>query len=232
MEPWEHGTVARSASFPTFYDYNVVRVEEPDPGMSADDLIVAGDRHLDGLKHRRFDVDDETAGARLRPRFRELGFRTTRLMWLRWDAAIPGDAPPVEQVDPEEARTLRWEWAVDDTWAPSEEDARKFLGTEVDVYARRGGRWFVRRGPDGTPIAFVLLLIQDGGAEISLAYCTPEHRGAGIGTSLLLSAVAEAADAEEIWIVADDEDRPKSLYRRLGFAPAWISHEFTLIPRP
>ena len=32
-------------------------------------------------------------------------------------------------------------------------------------------------------------------------------------------------------IIADDEDRPKELYARLGFAPIWRAVEFLRAPR-
>jgi GNAT superfamily N-acetyltransferase len=222
--------VARSSRYPTFYDYNVVRVEGEDPGLSADELIAVGEQQLAGADHLRFDIDDEGAGERLRTDFGRRGFRTPRLAWLRWNAPVPAKAPPVDEVGSDEVRSLRWAWVIEDNWEPNEERARSFMPVEAEVYDRRGGRWLVRRDEGGTPIAFVLLLVQDGDAEISLAYCAPEHRGAGIGTSLLLSAVREARGMDDVWIVADDEDRPKGLYERLGFAPAWISHEFTRLP--
>jgi hypothetical protein len=34
----------------------------------------------------------------------------------------------------------------------------------------------------------------------------------------------------DLWIVADDEDRPKELYARLGFRPAWTAMEFQRLP--
>jgi hypothetical protein len=34
----------------------------------------------------------------------------------------------------------------------------------------------------------------------------------------------------DLWIVADDEGRPKELYARLGFRPAWTPIEFTRWP--
>jgi hypothetical protein len=34
----------------------------------------------------------------------------------------------------------------------------------------------------------------------------------------------------DLWIVADDEDRPKELYARLGFRTAWTAMELTRWP--
>jgi hypothetical protein len=44
------------------------------------------------------------------------------------------------------------------------------------------------------------------------------------------AAIAAAGDVHDLWIVADDEDRPKELYARLGFRPAWTTLELTRWP--
>jgi hypothetical protein len=37
-------------------------------------------------------------------------------------------------------------------------------------------------------------------------------------------------DSDDLFICADDEDRPKHLYERLGFRPAWTMTEFLRLP--
>jgi hypothetical protein len=44
------------------------------------------------------------------------------------------------------------------------------------------------------------------------------------------AAIEAAAGARDLWIAADDEDRPKELYARLGFRPVWTVLEVTLWP--
>ena len=58
-------------------------------------------------------------------------------------------------------------------------------------------------------------------AEITSVYVLPEHRGGGRGTAITRAAIEACAGAADLWIVADDEDRPKELYARLGFRPVW-----------
>jgi ribosomal protein S18 acetylase RimI-like enzyme len=67
-------------------------------------------------------------------------------------------------------------------------------------------------------------------AEIAQVYVHPEHRGGGLGTALTRAAITAAGPVSDLWIVADDEDRPKELYTRLGFRPAWTCMEFTRWP--
>jgi len=54
--------------------------------------------------------------------------------------------------------------------------------------------------------------------------------GAGRGTAVTRAAVEAAGDLRDLWIIADDEDRPKKLYARLGFRPAWVTMEFLRPP--
>jgi hypothetical protein len=44
------------------------------------------------------------------------------------------------------------------------------------------------------------------------------------------AAIESADNFVDLWIAADDEDRPKELYGRLGFRPAWTMMEFLLLP--
>ena len=47
---------------------------------------------------------------------------------------------------------------------------------------------------------------------------------------MTIAAIAAAGDVRDLWISADDEDRPKELYGRLGFRPAWTAMEFLRLP--
>ena len=63
-------------------------------------------------------------------------------------------------------------------------------------------------------------LYQDGtDAQVEDVGTLPEHRGRGYATAVVLAAIAAAREggAEFVFLVADKEDWPKELYRRLGF---------------
>jgi len=55
-----------------------------------------------------------------------------------------------------------------------------------------------------------------------------EHRGQGYASAVVMRAVreAQAAGADLIFLVADDEDWPKELYERLGFEIVGRSYKF------
>jgi GNAT superfamily N-acetyltransferase len=80
----------------------------------------------------------------------------------------------------------------------------------------------------GAPVAFAQLERDAAAAEITQVYVHPEHRGGGRGTAMTRAAIEAAGDVRDLWIAADDEDRPKQLYARLGFRPAWTAIEFQL----
>jgi ribosomal protein S18 acetylase RimI-like enzyme len=79
-------------------------------------------------------------------------------------------------------------------------------------------------------VAFAQLQQDDAAAEITHVYVHPEHRGGGLGTALTRAAIEAAGDVRDLWIVADDEGRPKELYARLGFRPAWTVMRFLRLP--
>ncbi len=80
------------------------------------------------------------------------------------------------------------------------------------------------------PVAFAQLERVGAAAEIAGVYVHPEHRGGGLGTALTRAAIEAAGSVRDLWIGADDEDRPKELYARLGFRPVWTVMEFTRVP--
>jgi GNAT superfamily N-acetyltransferase len=82
----------------------------------------------------------------------------------------------------------------------------------------------------GAPVGFAQLERDGSGIEISDVFVHPEHRGAGRGTALTRAAIEAAANRADLWICADDEDRPKQLYARLGFRPAWTIMQFLRLP--
>jgi GNAT superfamily N-acetyltransferase len=82
----------------------------------------------------------------------------------------------------------------------------------------------------GRPIAYAQLERIGSAAEIAQVFVHPDRRGAGLGTAVTRAAIDAASGVAELLIVADDEGRPKELYRRLGFKPAWVAVEMLRLP--
>jgi len=224
--PWEHGTVWRATHYPTYYDYNVL-VVEADPGTDADEYVAAADAALAGLGHRRIDFEQVEAGDRVRAALEDAHWEPTRLSWMRHTEALPpGPAIAVEEVDYDEVLELRHAWHGEDF---PDFDGRAYLEAAREVAMARAVQVIaVREGGDLT--GFAQLERADGGAEISQVFVRPDRRGGGRGTAITRAAIEAAGDVDDLWIVADDEDRPKQLYARLGFRPAWTSIEFLRAP--
>jgi GNAT superfamily N-acetyltransferase len=189
-----------------------------------EELAAAADRLQRGLRHRRFDVEDEAAGARLRPGFEALGWHVTRLVWLA--LSDPPAGPDFEEVPFAATRPLRLDWARSESFATSEAELERQADAEEDVAGRRGVRALVTGDLDG----YVTFISGGNTAEVEQAFVRPALRGRGTGGALV-AAAARTGGASETFIIADDEGDPKRLYQRLGFRPVWIQYEFTRRPR-
>jgi GNAT superfamily N-acetyltransferase len=228
IEPSDHGTLVRCTGMPTFWNYNSLRVEGPDSGVSADALVHTADVLQGDLAHRQVEVEDEAAGARLRPGFEALGWAAERLAWLLLDGPAPA-GPDLEEVPFPATADLRLEWAATATWATDPESARRFSEHENEVARLRGSRAVVARDEAGTPVGFVSFNRQGDTAEVEQVFVTDRQRGRGIGGALVSAAVRRAG-ASTTLIVADDEADAKRLYERLGFTTVWLQHVFTRRP--
>ena len=226
IEPWAHGTVLRADRYPTFWDFNVVRVEE-DPALSVEALAAFADEALAGLEHRRVDLECAGVAEPLRKGFRALGWMTQRLVWMRHERPVPsGPVVAVERVPLEAVDDLRVAWHAED-----------FPGHDMGEHLVHAREVALLRGAEvlavienGTPVAFAQSSSDGRSSEIEQVYVSRDHRGKGLGTALTSAAISAAGEVEDLWIVADDEGRPKELYGRLGFRPVWTAIEALRLP--
>lgn len=226
-EPWDFGTVVRATRFPSYFDLNVVRVEE-DPGMSIDALVAFADKALAGLDHRRIDFERTDVAEPLRSSFAARGWESERLVWMRLETAGPHrlDEIALEEVPYEAVHALRVAWLKEDF--PDLKPGAYFAEARK-VALLLGARLFaVVDG--GDPVAYAQIDYIGRSAEVAQVYVSPDHRGRGLGTAATCAAMDAAGDADELWIVGDDEGRPKNLYSRLGFRPAWTAVELLRLP--
>jgi GNAT superfamily N-acetyltransferase len=226
IEPWEHGAVLRARRYPTYYSYNLVRVEHA-VGIDAQALAAFTDEALSGLKHRRIDVEPIDDAEALRPELIAAGWRSTRLLWMRHEAPASIEASvEVHEVPYDAVLDLRTQWHAEDF---PEEESEEFQVAAREVAMTRDVR-VLAVVDEGVPIGFAQLESAGEGAEVSQVYVHPDHRGHGRGTAITRAAIESAGEVRDLWIAADDEDRPKELYGRLGFRSAWTMMEFLLLP--
>ena len=129
----------------------------------------------------------------------------------------PGPDLAVEEVPYDAVDDLRVAWHREDF---PDQDPADYHAQAREVALHLGARVLAVREA-GVPVAF---------AELERVYVRPEYRSAGRGTAMTRAAIEAASDARDLWIVADDEGRPKKLYARLGFRPAWTTMEFLRPP--
>jgi ribosomal protein S18 acetylase RimI-like enzyme len=227
FDPWDAGTVVRATRYPSYFDFNVVRIER-DPGMSVESLVAFADEALAEHAHRRIDFELTDLAEPLRASFATHGYASERLVWMRHETAgpsVPGGIA-VEEVTYDAVHPLRLGWFEEDF---PEAQLGAHLAEARDVHLLLGARIFaVLDG--GDPVGYAQLERLGRSAEIAQVYVRADHRGRGLGTALTCAAIDAAGDVDELWIVADDEGRPKALYERLGFRSVWTMVELLRLP--
>jgi GNAT superfamily N-acetyltransferase len=227
FEPWPSGTVARATRFPSYFDFNVVRVER-DPKMSVDDLVAFTDQALAEHAHRRIDFELTEVAEPLRAPFAAYDYASERLVWMLHQGPKPPAPQGIEVVEVpyDLSHPLRIAWFQEDF-----PDAQ--LGAHIaearEVHQLLGARIFAVLEA-GEPVGYAQLECLNGSAEIAQLYVRADRRGRGLGTALTVAAIEAAGDVDDFWIVGDDEGRPKRLYTRLGFRPAWTMVELLRLP--
>jgi ribosomal protein S18 acetylase RimI-like enzyme len=218
----------RTPSAPNYWDANFVRVEGDASDLAPEALARACDELLADYRHRKLEIEDEIAGARLRPFFDAAGWVCDRnAVMLRQGPGRPH--ADVEEVTLDVTQPLRVEWYLSYDNDPGTQEA--IVAAEDRISFRRGMRAFVVRDGAGVPVGFTHLAATEGedAAEIDQLYVTPAARSRGLGGRLVEAALA-AGGRDLAWVVADDEGRARALYERLGFVTVWRQHAFVRQP--
>jgi len=193
-------------------DCNYLWVEhDADP----DELVTETRR----LERRMIFVPDAVLGDRLAPYFARHGWRVDRhlLMAQLRDPERTAELALVHEVTEEALRPSRRRLLASEPWATPEVVDQLFRAKSL-IGQRVRTRFF------GLPVRGEIVsyadLYQDGGdAQIEDVGTLPEHRNRGYATAVILAAIAAARHSAAVFVflVADAEDWPKELYRRLGF---------------
>ena len=124
----------------------------------------------------------------------------------------PGPALAVEEVPYDAVHDLRIAWHREDF---PDQDPAEYHTHAREVALRRGAQVLaVRNG--GALVAFAQLERDGPAAEITQVYVHPQHRGGGYGTAMTRAAIEAAGEVGDLWIAADDDDRPRN--STLGWA--------------
>ena len=230
-EPFAYGTARFDERLPRRWDSNFLLVERLADEVTAEELAAEAERiqGAAGLRHRKLEVRDESAGRRLEPEFRALSWGVNRhvLMALHRGPDREEDTDRVTEVDLDALREPRseqlrsYEWAEDAEVLAQLHEAKKLFAERIETR-------FFAVFEDGKPVSWTDLYLAGDTAQIEDVGTLESHRGRGHARAVVLHAANEArrAGADLVFLVADDEDWPKELYRKLGFDELGLVYEF------
>ena len=206
------GTAVFDDNLPRRLDSNFLRVErETDPETVREEA--------ERLGRRMVFVPDPELGERVVPYFKERGWRINRVVVMAQlrEPERTGDLSLVTEVEEPALRAARHQVVTGQPWASPEIMAQLFAGKEL--IGRRVQARFFAVVVDGEVVSYTDLYQDGTEAQVEDVGTLHEHRGRGYASAVVLRATAEArqAGAEFVFLVADYEDWPKELYRRLGF---------------
>lgn len=234
-EAFRWGHAIFNDSFHRVYDLNALRVERPDDDLTADALAAEADRLHDaaGHLHRRIVLSDEALGERLAPGFTQLGWEVRRFVFMG-QLREPDDPTPradVRELD----EAAHWEakrWFM----ATAPEAFDDLVVTQLLERDRLKERAvdFRRYGveADGKVVSVCELYSDGATAQVEDVSTMEGYRGRGYARATVLTAIAagRAAGCDFVFLVADEEDWPKELYRKLGFDPLGLVYDFLQLP--
>ncbi|HET7759386.1 MAG TPA: GNAT family N-acetyltransferase [Gaiellaceae bacterium] len=210
--PSRVGTAVYDDELPLRLDSNFLRVELK---ATPEEVLSEAER----LGRRMIVFRSTEEGERLAPFFAERGWLVRRhlLMAQLRKPDRNGDHELVAEVAEEELRGARQRVVADEPWGKPEVMAQLFAAKHR-IGERARARFFAVRVA-GEVVSYSDLYQDDADAQVEDVGTLPEHRGHGYATAVVTAAVAAArADgAEFVFLVADLEDWPKELYRKLGF---------------
>ncbi|MBI5106810.1 MAG: GNAT family N-acetyltransferase [Solirubrobacterales bacterium] len=197
---------------PSVHDANFLWA---DPDADGAEVARHADRLLGGagMEHRRILVAEPTG-------LDVPGYARAVHVFL----ALEGEPPEprvavevagIEDVLPAQERYLRTD--PGNTWARDEAVRAQMLAHHAAEGRSVDEQLHVVRDR-GEVVAWAKLWRKDAVAQIEDVVCLASHRGRGYGRAVVCSAARAARDAELVFIVAEEDDWPVGLYRRLGFA--------------
>jgi ribosomal protein S18 acetylase RimI-like enzyme len=222
------GVGVLTPELPLRHDSNYLLV---DRAKDAAEAIAEADRILGGAGRdfRAINTFDERLGPRLRAEFSALGWRTQRHLFMvqRRPTTKSADLSIVREMDQSALRPGRKRAILSYPWG-TPDLAEQLLDSKL-LIAQRARTQFFGVEIDGEIVAWTDLYLAQGVGQVEDVATLPQHRQKGYATAVVLRAVTEArqAGADLVFLVADDEDWPKELYRRLGFDAVGLAYKFT-----
>ncbi|MEP6908819.1 MAG: GNAT family N-acetyltransferase [Actinomycetota bacterium] len=207
---------------PRVWSSNYLFANENLAEADAEALAGEADRILGGagFTHRKVELVDEEAGARLEPGFRELGWtvQCDVLMVVHRKPDRPTDSSQISEVTFEE---LSEAWAAGSRAAPlgAEEDVVQQLVENKRVVAQAIATRFFAAEVDGQIASYCDLYSDGQTGQIEAVMTLEAYRKRGLARAVVSRALDESRAAGDTmtFLMADRDDWPQELYRKLGF---------------
>jgi ribosomal protein S18 acetylase RimI-like enzyme len=203
-------------TLPLRYDSNHLLIDRLPDAVAAGDLAAEAGR----LGRPAVMVRDEGTGERLAPGFERLGWTVDRglVMAHRGPPLRTADTGLVSEVDQALLRPAHRRALAGYPWATAEV-VEQLLDAKLAIAKAVEAR-FLAVMVDGEVAAYADLYHDGRTAQVEDVATLAEHRGRGYASALVLYGLEAARrdGCDFAFLVADAEDWPKELYRRLGFA--------------
>ena len=229
--PFRFGTAYLRSELPQVWSRNYL-VADTDLGEATVELLAAeADRILGetGVRHRKIETYDEEAGPRLAPGFRELGWdvQCDVIMVARREPDRAADLSVVDEVGIDELEGAWAEGTRSEPYGKEEETVRQLSANHRVVIGTRDTRLFAAR-VDGAIASFCDLYSVGNTGQIEAVMTLREFRGRGLARATVLRALEASRESghDLTFLLADREDWPKELYRKLGFDGIGYAYEF------
>jgi ribosomal protein S18 acetylase RimI-like enzyme len=238
-ERTDHGAAYLAPSLPRVWYRNVLSVDLG-AEATADELALEAEavQGRAGLAHRRVQIDDEL-GARVAHGFRALVWDVEEDLVMVDTGEPPPEASNSLLLGPRRSAVVELDGeALAPVWAEGmretqddEETVRQLVEAQLGRREAVHVRYFAWVDEGGVA-AYCELFSRDGIGQIESVMTLPRFRGRGFGKAVVAHALAEsrAAGHELTFLVADANDWPKELYRKLGFADVGRVWDFTRKP--
>jgi len=229
--PVSGGFAVLNSAYPTSYEHNCLVVGgELDPAtvMAEADRVLGGA----GLSHRAIEVEVEYLPAAALDRFRAAGYevQATRVMLLRRPpdrlASVAVERVSYDVLIP--VVEAGWRRRFPDA---SEDSIRQLVERRTATARACAVTHHAVRIPEGLVARCDLYRINPI-AQIETVETEPEWRNRGYARAVVLDAVelARGSGCSVAFLIADADDWPQELYRRLGFEPVGGGYTLQRLP--
>jgi ribosomal protein S18 acetylase RimI-like enzyme len=233
--PFRFGTAYLHDEIPKVWSRNYLSLERDLESATAGPVSTEADRVLGeaGVAHRKIEVFDPEVGERLAPGLAKLGWQVECdvIMVASREPDRETDLSVVDEVEPEELEPVwadanRSDGRIDDEDVIRQlADGKRVLASAIDV------RFFAARA-GGEIGAYCELYSLAGTGQIENVLTLERFRNRGLARALVLRALQEsrAAGNDLTFLLANRDDWPRELYRKLGFDEIGLVYDFLRPP--